>query len=62
MKQPAKSRIKGGGGTEKDTDSNEVGGRRRNLLYTCWNDGVGNYVYGNWRWFTCWRCGALNYM
>ena len=51
----------GGGGAEKE-DANEVGGRRRTLLYTCFNDGAGNYVSSGWRWFTCWRCGALNYM
>jgi hypothetical protein len=51
----------GGGGTEKG-DSGEAGGRSRTLLYTCFNDGAGNYVHSNWRWFTCWRCGALNYM
>ena len=25
-------------------------------------NGAGNYVHSNWTWFTCWRCGALNYM
>ena len=33
----------GGGGAEKE-DASEVGGRRRTLLYTCFNDGAGNYV------------------
>jgi len=42
----------GGSGTEKG-DENEAGGRRRHLLYTCWNDGAGNYVHANWSWFTC---------
>ena len=51
----------GGGGAEKE-DAGEAGGRGRTLLYTCFNDGAGNYVSGSWRWFTCWRCGALNYM
>lgn len=60
-KKPEKE---GGAGIEKDeTESAEAGGRyRHRLLYTCWNDGAGNYVHGNWTWFTCWRCGALNYM
>jgi hypothetical protein len=57
-KKPEKE---GGTGAEK-TDSGEVGGRSRQLLYTCFNDGAGNYVSSNWTWFTCWRCGALNYM
>ena len=53
----------GGAGTEKEGDEMEAGGRRRHyLLYTCWNDGAGNYVHSYWSWFTCWRCGALNYM
>jgi hypothetical protein len=52
----------GGSGTEKGGDASEAGGRGRQLLYTCFNDGAGNYVDSNWRWFTCWRCGALNYM
>jgi hypothetical protein len=52
----------GGSGAEKGDDASEAGGRRRHLLYTCWNDGAGNYVHSNWSWFTCWRCGALNYM
>jgi hypothetical protein len=52
----------GGSGTEKGADAGEAGGRGRSMLYTCFNDGAGNYVDGSWRWFTCWRCGALNYM
>jgi hypothetical protein len=52
----------GGSGAEKEGDESEAGGRRRHSLYTCWNDGAGNYVHSNWSWFTCWRCGALNYM
>jgi hypothetical protein len=52
----------GGTGGEKGGDSGEVGGRARQLLYTCFNDGAGNYVSDGWNYFTCWRCGALNYM
>lgn len=56
----------GGSGIEKEADmpeTSEVAGRRcHRLLYTCWNDGRGNYVQSNWSWFTCWHCGALNYM
>jgi hypothetical protein len=62
-KTGSKPDKEGGTGTEKEGDETEAGGRRRHhLLYTCWNDGAGNYVHGNWSWFTCWRCGALNYM
>jgi len=58
-KKPDKT---GGTGTEKGGDASEAGGRGRQLLYTCFNDGAGNYVDSNWQYFTCWRCGALNYM
>jgi len=62
-KTGSKPDKEGGAGTEKEGDETEAGGRRRHyLLYTCWNDGVGNYVQSYWSWFTCWRCGALNYM
>lgn len=70
-----KPEKEGGAGAEKDeaesaesAEGTEAGGRRHHhrhhhrVLYTCYNDGVGNYVHGNWNWFTCWRCGALNYM
>ena len=52
----------GGKGGDKGGDSGEVGGRGSQLLYTCFNDGAGNYVSANWTYFTCWKCGALNYM
>jgi hypothetical protein len=52
----------GGKGGEKGGDSGEAGGRGSQLLYTCFNDGAGNYVSAGWNYFTCWKCGALNYM
>jgi hypothetical protein len=53
----------GGAGTEKDEAGGaEVAGRSRKLLYTCFNDGAGNYVESDWTWFTCWRCGNLTYV
>ena len=61
-KSGKKPEKEGGSGAEKG-DSEEAGGRHcRTMLYTCFNDGAGNYVSANWSWFTCWRCGALNYM
>ncbi len=50
----------GGAGKEKGGDAGEVGGRA-SALYMCFADGAGNYVDTRWYWFTCWRCGALNY-
>jgi hypothetical protein len=56
----------GNGGVGKERDENaadEVAGRsNRLLLYTCFNDGAGNYVDPSWTWFTCWRCGNLTYI
>jgi hypothetical protein len=54
---------KTGVGKEKDDGAGaEVAGRSRMLLYTCFNDGAGNYVDPNWTSFTCWRCGNLTYV
>ena len=54
---------KGGAGKEKDEAAGaEVAGRARTLLYTCLNDGAGNYIQPDWKWFTCWRCGGLYYI
>ena len=55
-KKPEKE---GGSGAEKEVS--EAGGRHR-AVYTCFADGASNIVNANWSWFTCWRCGALNYM
>jgi len=39
----------------------EVGGRVKQLLYTCFNCGAGNYVEPNsTKPFSCWRCGNYN--
>jgi hypothetical protein len=37
----------------------EVAGRARPYLYTCPNDGAGNYIDLDWKWFSCWRCGQM---
>jgi hypothetical protein len=51
----------GGKAHEEQLAEGEVFGRIK-VLYTCLNDGAGNWVPGNWTWFTCWSCGTLNYM
>ena len=51
----------GGKAHQEQPAEGEVSGRTK-VLYTCWNDGAGNWVPSNWAWFTCWNCGALNYM
>jgi hypothetical protein len=54
---------KGGAGKEKDDAAGaEVAGRGRKFLYVCFNDGAGNYVDSDWKWFTCWRCGSKGYV
>jgi hypothetical protein len=52
----------GGAGLEKDdAQGAEVAGRAKRILYTCWNDGAGNYIDPAWTWFSCWRCGTVLY-
>jgi hypothetical protein len=53
---------KGGRGIEvTEAETEEAGSRAKRMAYTCWNDGVANYVEPGWEWFTCWRCGSLVY-
>ena len=52
---------KGPGGTGVEKEEAEVAGRARRLLWVCWNDGAGNYVDPTWKWFSCWKCGAVMY-
>jgi hypothetical protein len=40
-------------------DSAEAGGRGgKYIVYTCINDGAGNYIDTSWDSWTCWRCGT----
>ena len=47
-------------GLEKDPSQNaEAGGREKKyILYTCFNDGAGNYIDPTAKWWSCWRCGS----
>ena len=50
-------------GKEKDESAGaEVSGRKRSLLYTCFNCGAGNYIDPNAdpMAFSCWRCGNVH--
>jgi hypothetical protein len=51
-----KTEEKGGRGEETQSGGSEVGGRSRQLLYTCFSCGAANYVQSDWTWFTCWKC------
>jgi hypothetical protein len=51
-----KTTEKGGRGEEAQSGDAEVGGRSRQLLYSCFNCGAPNYVQSDWTWFTCWKC------
>jgi hypothetical protein len=46
------------GGVGKEKEEGEVAGRGRSVLWTCYNDGAGNYYDPSWSWITCWRCGV----
>jgi hypothetical protein len=50
-----------GVGREKDeSEGAEVAGRGKPFLYTCYNDGAGNYIDPDWKSWTCWRCGTTH--
>jgi ribosomal protein S27AE len=38
----------------------EAEGRGRQFVATCVNCGATSYIGGDWKWFTCWKCGAMS--
>jgi hypothetical protein len=54
----------GEGGTAKPefSKSEDVEGRGKRSHAVCYNCGAGHYsLPEDWRWFTCWKCGSMNY-
>lgn len=49
------------GAKEPSANTSEAGGRGTGFLYTCYQDGAGNYFDRPYGRFTCWRCGSVNY-
>ena len=38
----------------------EAEGHSRQFVATCLNCGATSYIGGDWKWFTCWKCGATS--
>lgn len=55
-------RPEGDGGTSSPeaTTTDEVGGRSRQLVASCFKCGTASYVGADWKWFTCWKCGGTS--
>ena len=52
----------GGTTSPEKSDAADVEGRgKKGDVIVCWNCGVGHYLEPTWKWFTCWRCGAVNF-
>lgn len=51
---------KGGMSTREPEQGEEVGGRRRQMVAVCAKCGVQSYIGGDWKWFTCWKCGGTS--
>ena len=51
---------KGGTSSPEATTADEVGGRSRQLVASCFKCGTTSYVGIDWKWFTCWKCGGTS--
>jgi ribosomal protein S27AE len=58
---PGEPPGKGGAAKPELSKSEEVEGRGKKKGAICFNCGAGSWMQDEWRWFTCWKCGALNY-
>ena len=38
----------------------EAEGHSRQFVATCFKCGTQSYIGGDWKWFTCWKCGAMS--
>jgi hypothetical protein len=59
-KDGGKPEGNGGTSTREPTQPEEVAGRARQMVAVCPKCGVQSYVGGDWKWFTCWKCGGTN--
>ena len=52
----------GNGGTSspEPAGGDEVGGRSRQMVASCFKCGTTSYVGADWKWFTCWKCGGVS--
>jgi hypothetical protein len=57
---PEKPVGTGAMGLPEPPESGEAEGRTRQFVATCFNCGAHSYIGGDWKWFTCWKCGATS--
>jgi hypothetical protein len=57
---PGKPEGKGGTSSPESSTGNEVEGRSRQMVAVCVKCGTQSYVGGDWKWFTCWKCGGMS--
>jgi hypothetical protein len=59
---PGEPEGEGGMSKPEFSQAEDVEGRGTKGFAVCYNCGTGFHSLPNhWRWFTCWKCGALNY-
>ena len=46
--------------TTAATAAAEAEGRGNKFVATCFNCGAHSYIGADWKWFTCWKCGATS--
>jgi len=47
-------------GRAEPPGGNEAEGRGTQFVATCFNCGAHSYIGADWKWFTCWKCGATS--
>ena len=57
---PEKPEGAGAMGSAEPPSGNEAEGRSRQFVATCFNCGAHSYIGSDWKWFTCWKCGATS--
>ena len=55
---PGEPEGKGGISSPESAQQEEVAGRGRKLLATCFHCGTSSYIDADFDWFTCWNCGT----
>jgi hypothetical protein len=50
----------GGIGSGEPSATGEAEGRGKQFVATCFNCGAHSYIGADWKWFTCWKCGATS--
>ena len=60
LEGPQKPEGNGGLGSGAPPTEGEAEGRSRLFVATCATCGTQSYIGPEWKWFTCWKCGATS--